>query len=111
MMGTTRSIPLKVGGTHISRTDSRTRWEEIRHEFALLCCIFPTSYTTDWYLLLANEHTNMMPHQRREWLEKETKTKWSQYFFERESNRVYGRLTQSLRNHHLLIEEEEGIPV
>lgn len=101
-----RSIPLGIKKTHVSRTDSHDRWENIRVEFASIATAFPSSGTDPWYLLTVSVMTNKMPHERRKYLEQLTNKTWSPYLFERETNRAYGNLTRELRARDMLTEVE-----
>lgn len=72
----------------------------------MLAQIFPKSLTEEWYLIIVNQYTNMMPHERRKYLEDLTGKKWSSYLFERRTNQVYGHIHTQLKRKNLLQESE-----
>lgn len=106
LMAYPRSIPLGKHKTHGGKTDSRGRWQKIQGELAILFTVFPKSQTDEWWLLILNQATNMMPDDRRKKLEENTGRSWSTYRFERYSTRAFRDLGYRLQDAGLIPAEE-----
>jgi hypothetical protein len=102
LLGTTRSIPLKKGATHVSRGDSHNRWEVIRTEFAHLTRCFPSTGTIEWYLLMVSVMSNIQDRQRRQAIERLTGKRWTPQQYEIGVARAYGQVSHALRDRDLL---------
>ena len=105
LLAVPRSIPLKKGATHVSRTESFKRWEAIRHEFAELALVFPSTRSEAWTLLLVSVMTNLMPEERRKYVEYLTGHPWTAYLLDRRTNQAYGEVAAGLRAQGKLLTE------
>jgi len=104
LSSTTRSIPLGTKKTHVGKTDSRRKWQDIEEELCSLITVFPKSDTREWYLLAIEQATNLMPRDRLQLFNDKTGEGWSKYRFDRATDQAYRDLGFRLRERGWLVD-------
>jgi hypothetical protein len=101
LFGAPRSIPLGPKITHVSRTSTFEKWEDLRAEFGDLAQCMPENGSPGWYVLLLNI-MNVMPWRQLEILARVTGRRWQRWKLDQVSLHATLETAANLRRRGLL---------